>query len=355
MTPRQVWASDTKLLTPLPDATILSRNQETHLVLRQSLMGKINRVQRENSNIVIEPTVIEDNGEYKYLHFRLPLERGLNKFIIIPDGQFLELKYQPLQGLLPTNLKSFYFFHQNGKLPENCTNCHDLQETKTMELVGLKQNTSCSVCHKNILAKHQYEHSPVVNQQCLSCHQQYVKPWRVGFREGKIDATCFACHTNQKAWESNKYRHGPMMGGCTLCHNPHGDDYDNLLWAEGSVEICVTCHVEKQDLLEENDYKTHGIIFGKGCTICHEPHASDEEYMLLKPINELCVSCHNRLAGLTKGHPVAGHPVKGPRERRRDGRELTCVGCHDPHGTPNQFMLIKSKRGGILCRECHKK
>lgn len=353
----QAGAAEVELLTPLPGATILARNPETHLVLRQSIMEESQQVRVQKTGLRLEPVVVEENGKDKYLHFRLPLDRGKNTFIIDPLDRELELSYEPLQALLPVNLKKFYLFHQAGQLPESCTNCHDLQETKTMGLVGLKQQTSCATCHPNIVIKHQWEHSPAYNQQCLSCHQQFVKPWRIGFREGRIDKTCFACHPNETVWESKKYRHGALIGGCTLCHNPHGGNFRYMLWDEGSLNICLTCHEEKERLVknENSANLVHGIIYGKGCTACHEPHASNERYMLLKPVNELCVSCHTGLAGITRGHPVANHPVKGPRERRRPDRELTCIGCHDPHGSPNQNMLIKTKKGGILCRVCHQR
>jgi predicted CXXCH cytochrome family protein len=77
--------------------------------------------------------------------------------------------------------------------------------------------------------------------------------------------------------------------------------------------------------------------------------------MLKKPINELCSGCHPEVNSENSGHPVAKHPVTAPRERLRPGRELTCASCHDPHGSDNQFMLIKSPLGGQLCRGCHER
>jgi predicted CXXCH cytochrome family protein len=354
-----VLAADVELLTPHNGATVLARNPETHLVLRKSGTEGSLQVRVEQSGAILEPAVNMEGEDYIYLHFRLPLIPGLNKFSIIPGGQQLEVTYQPLQGLLPLKLKGFYFFHQNDRLPESCVDCHDLQETGTIAPVGLQQQTSCITCHPTLFAKNPWQHSPAISQQCLTCHQQSVNnyPMKIGFREGRIDETCLTCHTAKKDLKSRQHIHGAMIGGCTLCHNPHGSKHRYLLWAEGSLWLCITCHDDKQNLLDNKDPVpyVHGIIFGKGCIACHDPHASDEEFMLLKRVNNLCVSCHPALAGIQRGHPVANHPVSGASERRRPNRELTCVSCHDPHGSSNQFMLFESKLGGRVCRVCHRR
>jgi len=353
-----VWAADLELLTPRPGVTIIARNPETHLVLRQSGTRETLRLRVEKSEAMLEPVVNMEGGEYIYLHFRLPLKPGLNTFTIVPAGRVLELTYQPLKGLLPINMKSFYLFHQEGQLPESCVDCHDLQMAKTIDPVGLKEQTSCADCHKNLFDRYIWKHSTTVNQQCLTCHQQYVKPWRIGFREGRIDDTCLTCHTGKKIWLSSKYRHGTLIGGCTLCHNPHGGGYRYQLWAEGSLMLCVACHSDKGNLVSKGEDRlpyVHGIILGKGCVACHDPHATDEEFMLYKPINELCTSCHPNLAGVKKGHPVAGHPLETSSRQQRPGRELTCAGCHDPHGSVHQRLLVETIRGGRLCSVCHKR
>lgn len=350
-------AVEFELLTPRPGVTILARHPETHLVLRYSESQTAIQVRVEKSGIILNPVQSVDGMEYLYLHFRLPLKPGPNIFTIVPTGRQLEFTYKPLQALLPQDMKKFFLFHQDDRLPESCVDCHDLQDTTTIDLVGLKQDTSCIACHTNIIDKNPWQHSASANQQCLSCHLQFVKPWRIGFRAGKIDTTCLTCHTGKKIWLVSKHRHGAMIGGCTLCHNPHGSKHRYQLWAENSLQICVSCHADKKNIFDQENPLPyiHGIIFGKGCVACHNPHASDEEFMLLKPINELCRSCHPSLAAIKRGHPVAGHPLSGPKERRRPDRRLTCIGCHNPHASSHKYLLIETKQGGLLCRVCHKR
>ncbi len=353
----RAWAGNVELLTPRQGSTITARNPETHLVMRQSDNVKKCRVKVEKSGEILEPEVEMEGEEHIYLHFRLPLGSGLNIFTIVPGGQRLEITYQPIKTRLPSNLKSYYLFHQNDQLPKSCVDCHDLQATDTMAPVGIKQQTSCTTCHANIVDKNTWQHNPVVNQQCLTCHQQSVKPWRIGFREGGIEDTCIACHTSIKNWRTRKHRHAAMIGGCTLCHDPHTGKFRYLLWAEGNVDLCVSCHTDKQKLFSKDHPLSyvHGIITGAGCIICHDPHGADNLFVLRKPINELCLGCHPVLLRNTLGHPVANHPVGGVKDPLRPDREFVCSSCHEPHGTNHQHMLIQTKRGGLLCRVCHKR
>ena len=358
----QVQAAEVELLTPSSGTTVVARNPETHLILRQKWNTKVIRVRVLQTGEVLDPVVSMEGEDYDYLHFRLPLSPGLNKFTVLPEGQQLELKYQRVQAEL--NLvalgKDVAFFHMNDKLPKACQECHELKETELITPAGLTKQVSCGICHPSIVNQGRWKHSTTINQQCLSCHQQSVKPWKIGFPAVKIQEICFSCHTRERSWLNGKVIHGPLiLGGCTLCHNPHGEDYPFMLWADGSLTLCIACHSDKGNLVNEKKEKrppfVHGIIFGKGCVACHDPHAADEQFMLKKPTNELCASCHPALQGVTKGHPVAGHPVSAPEEFRRPGRKLTCVGCHDPHGASHQYLLVETKLGARLCRGCHKR
>ena len=68
----------------------------------------------------------------------------------------------------------------------------------------------------------------------------------------------------------------------------------------------------------------------------HDPHATDNDFRLNKPIVELCTTCHR---GFDDGYHVVqrpqggGHPIGGRDDPLRPGRELVCTSCHDPHGT----------------------
>jgi predicted CXXCH cytochrome family protein len=354
----QVWAAGLELLTPQSGDTVIARNPLTHIVLRQPATGQARQVRVEKTGALLDPIVSMDDGESAFLHFRVPLVPGMNTFIIVPGDQKVELNYKRVQAEI--NPKSFdknvLLFHVGNKLPKSCQACHDLDETETIDPGGLKKQTSCAACHKNITEKGSWKHSTTVTLQCLSCHQQSSKPWRIGVPPEKIQELCFNCHTGKRGWSARKVVHGPLyLGGCTLCHDPHGENHRYQLWAEGSLTLCVSCHSGMENLVSEVNRLpyVHGIIPGKGCIACHDPHATDEKFMLRKPINELCLGCHQDLPGGLQGHPVAGHPLSAPMEFRRPGRQLTCVGCHDPHGSYYKSLLVETKMGARLCHGCH--
>ena len=353
-------SAEMEILVPKPGATLIARNPETHLVLRQKGVSMESQVRVDKTGTILDAELSMEGDEHDYLHFRLPLKPGLNSFTIIPEGRRLDLKFKQLR--VAPNLQSLgkdvVFFHQDDKLPESCVDCHDLDEIETVEPSGLKKQVSCATCHQNIINKGSSKHSSTVNQQCLSCHQQSVKPWRIGFPEIKIQNICFSCHTGKKAWLSRKVIHGPVnLGGCTLCHDPHGENHRYQLWAEGALTLCIVCHDDKQNLVSEGDRLpyVHGIVFGEGCVACHDPHATDQAFMLHKPINELCLGCHPRQKAFSAGHPVPRHPIAGSTEYLRPDRELTCSSCHNPHGSSHQYMLIETLQKGRLCRVCHEK
>jgi predicted CXXCH cytochrome family protein len=358
-TQARVLAADVELLTPRPGSTIVAKHPETHFVLRQALTEGKSPVRVEKDGATFAPLVTQEDGGQRYLHFRLPLKTGLNRFTILPSGQRVEIRYRQIQG--DPDPRSFdkdvFLFHQHGNLPKNCRDCHDLKETKSLEPVGIKEQTSCAECHQNLIDQGAWKHSTTVNRQCLVCHQQSVKPWRIGFPTSKMQDICLACHTGKRAWFTRKYVHGPVnVGDCTVCHDPHGGSYRYQLWADGSRALCLACHSDMENLVRKKKPLpyVHGIIKGQGCVVCHSPHATDNQFMLRKPVNDLCVGCHTKLAGITRGHPVSGHPLSGPEERRRPGRRLTCVGCHNPHGSKYKHLLVGDERGAHVCIICHR-
>lgn len=353
------FAAGVEILTPRQDSTIIARQPRVHLVLRQ-VGGQSGQLRVKAGDMVLRPAQdVEDveDGEAHYLHFLLPLVAGANSFTFLPEGQQLRLTYQAIVTKVPAKVKDLYLFHQDEQLPESCVICHDLRDTKLIPILGLEGQESCGVCHQDISGASQ-KHSPVVSKLCLTCHQLSLSPWRIGFPTEKIAVVCFACHTEKAAWFSRKYIHGPLkVGGCTLCHDPHGSENRYFLWAEGSLELCVSCHSDIGELLSRTggiEY-VHGLIPDMGCVICHDPHASDSISVLKKPINKLCVGCHDKFAGMNRGHPVASHPLAATRELRRPGRALSCAGCHDPHASKYGYLLIEEPTEGALCLICHKR
>ena len=163
---------------------------------------------------------------------------------------------------------------------------------------------------------------------------------------------CVACHEDAAKW-SNRTPHAGNIQGCEGCHGPGqahvdgGGDKTKIrifktLSAVDSSAICMECHNKgDQKHWMGSTHDSRGI----SCVACHDPHPKGEvvpEALLSKPQMVLCTSCHlqKKAQLLRPGHM----PM-------REGK-LQCSSCHNPHGTPNDKMLLQTSVNQN-CYTCH--
>lgn len=358
--PLTAQAANLEVLAPTPSSIIYARKPATHIIVRLSGEDEksLGQLRIRSGDILFSPQGSWSANNSHFVHYQVPLKPGENSFEVLPAGKKINVKYRPLRSLLNVDFdaKGVFLFHRDELLPQNCTPCHDPKKIKTGNGVSNEPQPLCISCHKSVLENVSWQHSPALNTQCLSCHQKEGQPLKVTIPGGKVETVCFRCHTAKKAWLGKAHIHGPVgTGDCTVCHNPHGDNNHSQLWADGKAELCVACHTDKKTLLQKEGgpKRIHGILTGAGCIACHDPHATQNQFQLTKPINELCTSCHTSLAGVTRGHPVGGHPVEGVKDPRRPERMFACTSCHNPHGSGYKFLLIGDILGGHVCSQCH--
>ena len=234
----------------------------------------------------------------------------------------------------------YYFMKNVFHTDENekrCAKCHSFSqataaveadaesEGATIEIQGKPvfvpedpKAVSCYQCHNRLVSR-KNSHAPAVNMLCGACHTGGNGEYNAEDMEAvsrfaapdPIMETCFSCHDTAKAiWFNHKSEHGPAK-------------------------------------------------FGR-CHLCHNPHSSDNEFFLRKPIWTLCTTCHAEKA--SGRHVVMGfssqnfHPTRGKPDPARPGRELVCSGCHNPHGSQKRKLLRSPKSGrGMVCLRCHQK
>lgn len=198
-------------------------------------------------------------------------------------------------------------------------------------------------------------HRPEAEGLCIPCHN--MRPTAKQFIDvPDKDNPCYACH---KRMGYQKNVHTPVgMYSCIQCHSLQGSPKYAPVARE--TRLCFKCHTDKQKEFKEYKF-LHGPLAGDMCEICHNPHSSENPGQLRQPINKLCLSCHEQvLKGI---HVVAisdgsSHPVadKTDLSERGNGRDLSCISCHNPHGGKARYYYVTGTDSKMeLCQMCHKK
>ncbi len=202
------------------------------------------------------------------------------------------------------------------------------------------QTCITSECHAD-LNTGQYVHAPVTSNDCLMCHVSNNRehPKNSGdefsLATDDIAAMCNACHSIEIKQQG---LHTPVATGmCLTCHNPHASNQPYLLAASSQGALCNNCHDAGMQL---KSY-VHGPTAVGACGVCHLSHQTMGNALLrTASVNELCYQCH-----IDQQKKIAGYEfVHGPVA-------LNCAECHNPHDSDVRYFLSGST--SELCFSCH--
>ncbi len=356
-------AGEITLLTPNEDCIVYNRSPFTHLVIKVSDEGDLKRLKLLAKEKEIGPLTTRRQKDSFFVHYRVPLDKGKNIFTLLPVKKKISIESRPYRALLDPKFDQtgVYLYHRQQTMMKECRPCHDVDTMPADSAVTPspygKAAPACYSCHKSLLENRKWLHGPAEHLLCESCHTQKKEGGRIAVKSGMDSFLCYGCHQpKDKALGDKVYSH-PFMafGTCSVCHDPHGSNYPLQLWADSKAEICVGCHVDKEVLVQKDSggLFVHGIIKGGGCVVCHDAHASGSPFILYDTTNKLCVSCHIGYIGMTKGHPVGGHPLAGPSNPLDPDRAFDCASCHNAHGSKYKFLLVGDILGGHVCLQCH--
>jgi predicted CXXCH cytochrome family protein len=206
-------------------------------------------------------------------------------------------------------------------------------------------NQACADCHKDIVRKfpasphariHPDNAAMAGQSGCESCHGPGSKHIEAGggarfiINPGKDPASCFQCHLDVNA-EFNLPQHHPVIEGhmnCGQCHDPHGGD---IFKPAGGLamtrhnESCAQCHRD-----QTRPFVFEHQAMREGCIICHAPHGSINQKMLVESDPNLCLRCHAQV------QTTSGQFLIGNVDHYNRLRIGTCwaAGCHTAvHGS----------------------
>jgi len=120
-------------------------------------------------------------------------------------------------------------------------------------------------------------------------------------------------------------------------------------------DVCTACHAN----VVEGAYR-HGPTGSGYCNLCHNPHASTSSSLLRRSERLICLGCHGDKASgvhvIAAKDTTSTHPTQKRRDPRRQGKQLSCVSCHNPHAAASATLLVNNaKHRYELCGYCHQK
>lgn len=152
------------------------------------------------------------------------------------------------------------------------------------------------------------------------------------------DDQCLSCHlkTARVNWQGSAHESRDVT--CTSCHTlMHAVSDRSNLRAATVPATCGRCHQQRVSQMLRASHMPVGER-KMDCTACHNPHGSPNEKLLVaSSVNEVCFTCHAEKRGpfLWQHPPVIE----------------SCSNCHDAHGTAHEKLLKVPKPR--LCQQCH--
>jgi DmsE family decaheme c-type cytochrome len=209
----------------------------------------------------------------------------------------------------------------------------------------------CRACHEDKLARFDHTYHAGLESGCLACHEG-GEAHAAGQMEGKgtpgpaltrlrapeANAVCQSCHEakSNPTWMGSPHQRRGLR--CTDCHSVHAfQSARKQLKTASDPDTCYSCHqsIRAQGLRTSHHPIREGLMT---CTSCHDPHDGSRPKMIkAEYTNELCLQCHTEKRGpfLWEHAPV--------REN--------CLLCHNPHGSNHDKLLVSQQPW--LCQRCH--
>lgn len=305
------------------------------------------------NNVPIADIQVKDSIFHHVVYFTY----GLNEITLTPCSEdntgagknsvTMEIMSAPQIQRTYRKLYPDYVFHDSQTRTE-CTVCHAGAYQK---LTDISEEETCLDCHRHINKKF-VKHTTADDRVCVNCHRFGARPGSEYYGGDASRNPCFFCHKDIIGAFSQDYIHGPVAGGsCTICHNPHGSNYEKSLVSPLPI-LCFSCHEDIEDELELSN--VHSPFKTGNCTKCHDPHSTSNRWVLTQNSEKVCLTCHLEQGTLqSHEHPYNVKPkrlLQAELKLTSKGK-LECLSCHNPHSTNSPHLLRTEQE--FTCLGCH--
>jgi predicted CXXCH cytochrome family protein len=232
------------------------------------------------------------------------------------------------------------------------------------------EEPKCTDCHTELIEKGT-KHIPAT-ESCETCHDVKIKEHTENGAQGlmlveKVPELCYTCHDGLKnVLDTIRNVHQPIksLKSCTNCHSPHSSSEKKLLVSE-EKKLCISCHNKDVTLdgkktvnigkLITNSKVVHPPLESDGCVVCHQPHGSSNNFLLIgsfpvgkyapakREMFSFCWECHDSELFEVAVSSTATNFRDGVRNLHylhRTGKNgRTCVVCHNVHASKNEHLI----------------
>lgn len=234
-------------------------------------------------------------------------------------------------------------------MKNSCESCHGPGEAHALgdgdktKIISFKESDKtayqrqCLECHQSnaeILGFTASRHSKG-GLFCADCHGVHNPAPMTRLLKSAPAQLCMSCHIERRADFAKPFHHRVNEGAmvCVDCHQPHGGfERRQLRTTHSGEEICVKCHLDKGGPFVFE----HASLRLRDCQACHEPHGSNNTKMLVRStVRSLCLECHSGTLNTFSAQPPAFHDIRSPRYQN-------CTSCHARiHGSNSSHLFLR--------------